>query len=187
MKILLSLFILSLALMTLVSAESVCFPIGSELCDYVNPSFPCVCKDAIYQNGYWYCDIEKVVSCPNGCVNGECVGGNPNCSNGWQKCGNTNTYDPDGDVYECNGGNWALKQECTNGCTETGVYASCDSIWYYCQKEDGTCYKSDKKMSNCFNTLEECQGENPPINTKTILIIASVLLIGFGGYKLIKK
>lgn len=153
----------------LANAESMCFPEGDPYCDLANPNSPCVCNDIIEIDDYFYCDIDDIVSCPNGCENGECVGGTPSCSNGAERCcasaEDCDEYDANGDAFRCVSGEWERIERCERDdiCTEYGANeAVCEGERFYCMNNQiGECYWTDpsdgRRPNNCCDTLEQCR------------------------------
>lgn len=105
---------------------------------------------------YFYADIEKVVFCPKGCDTEKnvCKGGVPipTCSEKYEKCENNN-------VYECRSdGKWYLDDTCGDfTCVEySATEARCKRDIYFCNNGI-TCYSSSNKLSNCYETEEDCR------------------------------
>lgn len=156
------------------------FLVGSISAEYIGPvCFPppdddLLCRNAYRTQGdeldnwdYLYCDVDDVITCPQGCSNGECTGGTPQiCTNGYERCcqdiDNCPVEDPDGDIYRCVNGQWKLIEECgENPCKEQSfTHAICEEKIYYCVNIFN-CFWSTVKQDNCYETLEECQKKIP--------------------------
>lgn len=145
-----------------------CFPAGDAVCTSggLGYNMPCVCTDALLDAGYYYCDIENVVSCVDGCGSQTSCSQVGNCISGLQKCeGNK--------AYECVSGFWSLKANCNAydppaTCSEqSGYYAYCEpSTWYYCMNNQDCigspsgwcCSKSSINVDGkCWNSQADCQ------------------------------
>lgn len=136
--------------------ENKCYEHGSDF----------LCKNAMKLGEYYYCNIDNVVFCPQGCdiSRNQCYGSvaQPDCSEGYQRCGTTDNYDPEGDVYKCKSGVWELHDSCDKGCVEKNYdNAQCKYDTYYCQRSGITCYESSFKLGNCYDTEEECRDQLP--------------------------
>lgn len=157
-KIILLLSILSL--LPLVLASPMCFPETDPICStvpatYVNGIpvvYPCLCTNALYSYGNYYCDIDDIVTCVNGCQNGACIGGVSECIENNEEC-------RDNQVYKCLSGKWILEEKCyEKPCKEENSNtAYCEEKRYYCTNPNGPpCFWSTQKQSNCYDTVEEC-------------------------------
>lgn len=65
----------------------------------------------------------------------------------------------DGNSYKCVGGKWTRNQNCgERNCVriDGSKLTECEYTKYYCTG-DVTCYWSNQKLDNCYNTLDECE------------------------------
>lgn len=125
-----------------------------------------LCADAFWRPdvfnpnwGYYYCNIDDVVECPNGCnvEANTCYGDEPECSEGYMRCGTSEVYDPDGVLQKCINGVWATREECEHGCVEEAYnYAYCDFKKWYCLQNNFQCYFKSSGGENCYETEEDC-------------------------------
>src|SRR3990167_3076504 len=129
------------------------------------PDKKSLCKDAFWNDGYFYCDIDNVVSCPNGCLNGLCQGTVPipDCSEGSTQCGLTIKNEPSADPYKCTGGKLVQTDTCTNDeyCTFDFGDAKCFSGWKYCLNDNRECIKCSSNFPNTYDTSEQCRSNVP--------------------------
>jgi hypothetical protein len=143
---------------------------GYYRCDNLGSSF--LCREAFTMGDYYYCNLDSVVYCPQGCdiENNKCLGAteSPICSVGDQTCAkgagqliDTPHFDTSGDLYECVGTVWELKEFCDGACeiygsTAVGSKARCQIPMYYCIV-NGYCSFNSVKYDGCYDTLEDCQ------------------------------
>lgn len=80
-----------------------------------------LCTDVFILGDNYYCDIEDVIICENGCAEDRCIGiENPECSVGHEKCENNS-------IYVCRENEWVFEEICSDACVEQLVdYVYCD-------------------------------------------------------------
>lgn len=137
------------------TGNPLCFPTDEVLCK--NPLV-----DPTGLTNYFYCNVDDVVSCPQGCdrttTPNECKGSipEPNCNEGYMIC-------EANDLFKCVNGDWELQEDCGDGkCVESNsaTFSYCIAGEFYCfEPFQQRCTFSDKKVSDlCFEDKTECEG-----------------------------